>query len=289
MQINSSNLDSSLALGRTAQYICAARALESNYPISERLFDDPYAAKLAGEYGFNYIKAMANALPESIPLETRVKKLADRIAIRTAFLDKALKDCIFKEEVRQLVIMGVGGDCRAFRLDLPKDCAIYEIDFPEVIQFRTKILSSLGAKCDSKIISIGCDVTKNELWSQKLIEHGFEPKNKCVFLLEGLIMYLENEQLEELLKTISGVSCTNSFIIGDGITEDFLKNDCKFLLDVWNKWGSPMINPIENPKELIEKFGYQCKVSFIGDEDANFGRWASDRPKNYFLHVSLKI
>lgn len=276
-------------LGRTAQYICAARAMESHYPPSERLFNDPFAEKFAGEYGFNYLKAIANTFPESIPLETRMRGLANRTAARTAFLDKAIKECIFENKVRQFIIMGVGGDCRSYRLDLPKDCNIYEIDFPEVIDFRSEILSSFAAKSNSKITSIGCDVTKNEVWSTKLIENGYDPTNKSVFLLEGLTMYLKIESLEELFMAISKISCSESYIVGDGVTDDYLQNDSrKILLDVWSKWGSAMITSIDNPKEFIEKFDYNCKVSYLGSEDVNFGRLPTDQPKNYFFHKSIK-
>lgn len=261
-------------LGKTALYICAGRALETkNRPVSEILFNDPYAEKFSGDYGFGFLKAMAETISDSIPLETRIQLFADAVSIRTAYFDKVIMDAVSKDDVKQLVIMGVGGDCRAYRLPLPKDCTTYEIDLPDVIDYRTQILSSLGAVSPNKIVSVGCDVNNKMIWTQKLVENGFDKNIKSLFLLEGLIMYLKKEDIEGLLATISEISCEGSYITGDSLSNEYLTDSLtKKSLEVWSVWGAPVISTCSNLEELFEKFNYRCKINHYGDSDANFGR-----------------
>lgn len=284
-------------LGKTALYICAGRALETKgRPPCETLFIDVYAEKLAGEYGFKFLEAMADTLPEVIPLDTRIKLLADAVSIRTAYIDNVIKKALFDEEIEQLVIMAVGGDCRPYRLELPKNCIIYEVDLPEVIEFRNKILNSLEAKCSNKLISFGCDLSQPEIWVKKIIENGFDSKKKSIFIVEGLIMYLEKQKVECLFKTIAEISCKGSYIVGDALSDEFLSSEhTKKMLEIWEKWGSPVVSTYSNLEELFEKINYKCTKNNFGDENCNFGRAPYHKkedekegnPRN-FLYYSIK-
>ncbi|MDT5408762.1 MAG: hypothetical protein QOG14_982, partial [Mycobacterium sp.] len=48
--------------------------------------------------------------------------------------------------VRQVVILASGLDSRAYRLPWPDGTTVYEIDQPQVIEFKTRTLADLGAE-----------------------------------------------------------------------------------------------------------------------------------------------
>src|SRR6185312_10174233 len=48
--------------------------------------------------------------------------------------------------IRQAVILASGLDSRAYRLPWPSGTVVFELDQPEVIEFKTGTLSELGAK-----------------------------------------------------------------------------------------------------------------------------------------------
>ena len=52
--------------------------------------------------------------------------------------------------VRQAVILASGLDTRAYRLPWPAATVVYEIDQPEVIEFKTSTLADLGANTDRR-------------------------------------------------------------------------------------------------------------------------------------------
>jgi len=189
-------------LGKTALYICAARAKETrDRSPSERLFSDPYAEILAGEYGFEYLKAEPNLEIKSI--------------VRTAYFDKVIEKALSIDNIQQFVILAVGGDCRPYRLENLKNCKVFEIDMPDLIQYRKQILEGLGAKCSGELFSIGLDLRNHEILAEKLMEKGFSPFKKSIFLIEGLLHYLTLVDVESLIKSISDICLKGSIITGD--------------------------------------------------------------------------
>lgn len=91
-------------LAGTARWTAAARAVESRRP--DRLFDDPWAERLAGPDGF-------------AALERHDRSDNPYVALRTWWLDNwctrtAVGGC------RQIVLLAAGLDTRAFRLVWPR-------------------------------------------------------------------------------------------------------------------------------------------------------------------------
>ncbi len=163
-------------LGRTAAlYVCACRAFESKR--EKPLFVDPYAESLAGSYGIELLTAMAKELAYEAPLEAKIEFLAKDAVVRTAFFDEHISKTITEKAIDQLVILAVGGDCRPYRLDCLKSCTTFEIDLPDVIEYRKNVLNSLGAKPRGKLVSIAIDLN-DPSWPLKLIESQFDPKKK---------------------------------------------------------------------------------------------------------------
>ena len=68
------------------------------------------------------------------------------MAVRTRFFDDFFTDA--GGRIRQAVILASGLDSRAYRLPWPDGTVVYEIDQPEVIEFKTATMASIGATPD---------------------------------------------------------------------------------------------------------------------------------------------
>src|SRR5271156_2784398 len=115
---------------RTAEHMAFFRALESQRPPRQRLFSDPYAACFLSR---PFRRALRLA---SLPVLSRaVPWLADMIVpgarssgiARTRWIDDALVAALAKG-IRQVVILGAGFDCRAFRIPELRAARIFEVD-----------------------------------------------------------------------------------------------------------------------------------------------------------------
>ena len=233
----------------TSQYMAAVRAVENKR--ADRLFSDPFAQKLAGE------KIMSEIAPA-------IKKYEDRgrpvVAVRTRFFDDFLMSSSVSG-IRQVVILGAGMDTRAFRLPWHPDTHLYELDQPEVIQLKESLLNVTSAKCYRDSISI--DLRQD--WSKKLIVQGFETSSPSIWLLEGLLYYLNPADVRILLNTISDLSTDGSMLGADLLNEKMRQSDNGFA----KYWESGC----DEPEKFLEQFGWQASVVQYGDDTASFGRF----------------
>lgn len=85
-----------------------------------------------------------------------------------------------------MVILGAGLDSRAFRLDWLPETRVYEIERPEVLQYKDSILKDVPAKC--RHTKIAADLTDD--WVDGLLSQGFCTACPSIWLLEGVLMYL---------------------------------------------------------------------------------------------------
>ena len=232
----------------TAQYMAVVRAVE--HKRVNRLFADPLAEKLAGK------KIMAKILPKVRDYEAQGKPV---VAVRTRFFDDFLISSA--TNIRQIVILGAGMDTRAFRLPLHPDTHLYELDRPEVMQRKESLLSSVSAKCHRDSIPIDL----RQSWFEQLIIRGFQPSNPCIWLLEGLLYYLNPEEVMTILKTIS-----DSAISGSKLGVDLLN---KKMTSSNNGVAKYWQYGVDEPERLLTELGWQPSVVQYGDEAANYGRF----------------
>src|SRR5262249_47029886 len=129
-------------VGATALGVAASRAAETAG--SDPLIRDDFARILVSSAGPAWARLTD---PELAWLDgdeegQRAHRLSiDYQAVRTHFFDQYFADAA-GAGIRQVVILAAGLDSRAYRLDWPADTAVYEIDQPKVLEYKTGTLES---------------------------------------------------------------------------------------------------------------------------------------------------
>ena len=118
-------------LEATARWTAAVRAAESAR--DDRLFDDPWAERLAGPEGRSWIDERS---PDSVV----------PIALRTRYFDDWLGSISERDGIRQIVLVAAGLDTRAYRLDWPDRTHLFELDRPAVLRHKDEVLAGAGAR-----------------------------------------------------------------------------------------------------------------------------------------------
>src|SRR5689334_14004286 len=115
--------------------VAAARAVASREP--DPLIDDPYAAPLVRAVGIDFFtKVVDGTLTFDDSDESGAARLmTDVMAVRTRFFDDFFLDAA-AAGVRQAVILASGLDSRAYRLPWPDGTTVFEIDQPQVLEFK---------------------------------------------------------------------------------------------------------------------------------------------------------
>lgn len=245
-------------LGLTARWTAAARAMESKR--EDRLFNDPWAVALAGEDGGSWI--------EGLPVE---ENRAITTILRTRFFDDFLLRVANEHKIRQIVIIAAGLDTRAYRLAWPEQTRLFELDQPQVLEYKEQILTSAGAKPSCERRAIAVDLTGP--WTKVLRGAGFDPQQPTVWLLEGILMYLPTESGIRILDDATAQSASGSWIGFDAVNSEFLTSRTHIVIEAMERAGVPWQNAMDDPQGLLAEHGWRATVAQKGEDSLNFGRF----------------
>lgn len=196
--------DLATSVGATATMVAAQRALSSD----AKLIDDPYAAPLVRAVGIDvYVRLVNGEIAPGGNAEFDPQRMARGMACRTRFYDQFFLDAT-RSGIGQVVILASGLDSRAYRLPWPAGTVVYEVDMPEVIEFKTLTLSDLGAEPTAERRTVGIDLRDD--WASALQAAGFDPQAPSAWSAEGLVVYLPDDAQDALFDNITDLSAPGS-------------------------------------------------------------------------------
>ena len=253
-------------VGLTAQWVAASVALETES--ANPLYTDPFARELAGPVGFamNAAASAATGADATRP--------SPHLTIRTKFLDDGILAAVTQKDrgLSQAVVLAAGMDARAFRLAWPTGLTLFEIDRDDIFDRKEAILARLDAKpmCDRRTVRV--DLA--QAWTKKLIDAGFDPRRPAAFLAEGLLMYLDEPAVLRLLDGLRTVAAPGSWIGLDLVNTDMLTSPYTAgLMKGLAKAGCPWNFGVDDPQELLARYGWQASVASPADPEVSHGRW----------------
>ncbi|TVY05810.1 class I SAM-dependent methyltransferase [Mycolicibacterium porcinum] len=206
--------DLASSVGATATLVAAGRAIASQD--SHGLINDPFAAPLVRAVGIDVFTKMVDGelslemLGQLAPdAADRARANIDEMAVRTRFFDDYFI-AAGKAGIRQAVILASGLDSRAYRLPWPEGTVVYEIDQPEVIEFKTRTLAGLGAEPTADRRTVPIDLRDD--WPAALRAAGFDPGAPTAWCAEGLLIYLPPDAQDRLFDNIAALSAPGSAV-----------------------------------------------------------------------------
>lgn len=196
-------------LGLTAVLVASARATESAR--QDRLFDDPLASVFVAAASAAS-PTIAGALTESAADAAVCRARHDSVAVRTRFCDDYLLAAV-RSGCRQIVLLAAGLDARAFRLPWPDGTRLWELDLPEVFAFKEAVFPDSAARPRCERIVLAADL--REAWPAALRDAAFDPDKPTAWLVEGLLMYLDEGERDLLLDRLGALSSSGSRVALD--------------------------------------------------------------------------
>lgn len=203
--------DLASSVGATATMVAAGRAMATKAP--RALINDPYAEPLVRAVG---IELLIKIMDGDLGLDAiagfsaaRTQGIIDRMAVRTKYFDDYFTHGQ-DGKTRQVVILASGLDARAYRLPWPDGTVVYEIDQPQVLDFKATTLADLGARPNATRRAVAIDLRDD--WPSALRQAGFDPAQPTAWLAEGLLMYLPPDAQDRLFDNITSLSAPGSTI-----------------------------------------------------------------------------
>src|SRR5215218_2182529 len=125
--------DIQTSVGSTALFVAAARALEAQKHNPAAV--DPYAEVFCRAVGGEWADLLDGRAPEH-PLRTEFgEHFVDFQGVRTRYFDTYF-EAAAAAGVRQIVLLAAGLDSRAYRLPWPDGTVVFELDQPQVLEFK---------------------------------------------------------------------------------------------------------------------------------------------------------
>jgi methyltransferase (TIGR00027 family) len=205
MRSDNDTWDITSSVGATALFVAAARALEANK--AEPLVVDPYAELFCRAVGGEWADVLDGKAPDNKLASEFGEHFVDYQAARTRFFDTYFYDAA-DAGVRQIVIPAAGLDSRAYRLAWPSGTVVYELDQPQVLEFKRDVLSDSGESPTAERREIAVDL--RDEWPDALRDSGFDPASPSAWLAEGLLLYLPATAQQQLFSGIDTLAAPGS-------------------------------------------------------------------------------
>ncbi len=199
---------------KMALQIAGLRMNEAYRPENERLFQDPYA-----EFFFpNDIREMVRdselLKAELAKYEAMMPGVNGALAARIRYIDECLTDAI-QSDFKQLVIIGAGYDTRAYRIQgIKENIRVFEIDHPITQEVKVNTIKEIFSELPEHVTYLPVEFGKDRL-AEKLLQSDYDPKEKTLFIAEGLLMYIPPPAVDALLLFIREASCPGSAVVAD--------------------------------------------------------------------------
>ncbi|OBK43143.1 SAM-dependent methyltransferase [Mycobacterium sp. 1081908.1] len=165
----------------TARWTALHRATESARP--DALFSDPLAERLAGEHG--------RAIVANVPRSTRNGWW---LVARTKIIDDAIAEAI-AGGCDRVLNLAAGLDTRPYRLELPAEFTWVEADLPKLLEEKTQVLADQTPRC--RLTRVAVDLADPQA-RDAFLDEALDGATKALVLTEGLLMYLEDSDVEAL-------------------------------------------------------------------------------------------
>jgi methyltransferase (TIGR00027 family) len=218
----SDSWDLATSVGATATMVAAQRALSS----AAGLINDPFAAPLVRAVGIDvYTRLVDGEIRASDDTEFDPDRMARGMGVRTRFYDQHFIDAA-RSGIRQAVILAAGLDARAYRLPWPKGTVVYEVDMPNVIEFKTSTLSKLGAEPTAQRRTVAVDLRDD--WPAALKAAGFDPSAPAAWSAEGLLVYLPPEAQDGLFDNVTTLSAASSQLFCEFVPDTRIFTDPRY-------------------------------------------------------------
>ncbi|MGD8463855.1 MAG: SAM-dependent methyltransferase [Anaerolineae bacterium] len=208
------------ATSRTAAWTCVSRAASSLESNRHYRSGDELAQVL--------VPAALKVLLH-VPLVRRFysrvlapKGIYEYTIARTRYIDAVFAEVLAKG-FDQILIFGAGFDTRALRFQTEaKNTRIFELDVPITQQAKLEQYQRRGLRIPANVTFVAIDFDRESL-PDKLEAAGFSSGQRSLFVLEGLLMYLQPESVAADFRVIASLAGPGSEVVFDYVRAPALR------------------------------------------------------------------
>ncbi len=205
--------DLATSVGATATMVAAGRARATR----DGLIDDRFAESLVRAVGVDFMTRWAAGELDSADVDEPgapwgMQRMTDMLAARTRYIDAFFAEA-GAAGIHQVVILASGLDARAYRLPWAAGTTVFEVDQPQVLEFKAATVAELGARPTAEVRTVPVDLRHD--WPSALRQAGFATGRPTAWAAEGLVGFLPPQAQDRLLDNITALSADGSQLVAE--------------------------------------------------------------------------
>jgi len=208
-------------------------------------------------------------------------------SLRAKVMDEVMISAPEKFNIKQIVNAACGVDTVAWRIPFPPDVTYFELDFPEMLEWKSSRLKDEKLQCNYK--AVGIDL-RDPQWPNKLVAAGFDKTKPSCWITAGFLMYLTPQSVNEFLDRVNSISAPGSIYTSDMLSKTLTSSPLwvngmgAFLA----KMGSPVEFSTNEPEKLFAEHGFTKVVQEVHFTELAAKMGIDIFPKKMMDDASLK-
>lgn len=252
-------------LKASARMIAGVRAMGSDHPRLDPCC--PYADAAAGPHGHLLAGKLRLGLPQ----------LGDMVLARTQHIDEMLHQ---SHSARQVVMIGAGLDLRSVHhARLRRDITFFELDLPEMLDERSRVVADLGDSQSDRRMLIPADFRQDDIATLLANHPRFDPKSPTVFIYEGCSMYFSAAENQRIFGSVQSLmqhpdSAFWIDLVSADVANQRTNNESILsFLKSMEGMGERFVFGSNEPGEWLQQSGFattqvQTCADYLGESDA---------------------
>ena len=251
------------AVSRTAALVALYRAIETSRPAATRLFEDPFAPdflpwRFRWALCVSQLPLVGAALPWSL-VDGHWSGPRGTVAVRTRYIDDTLEEAL-RGGVDQVVILGAGFDCRAYRIRGIERARVFEVDHPATQARKKDVITRRLGALPPHVTLVPIDFTTHTL-DTVMADAGYRREVRTFFVCEGVTHYLSAQAVDAVFRNVARNSAAGSQLVFTYIHRGILDGSVTFVgadtsLATVRRAGEPYtfgFDPVELPQYLAAR------------------------------------
>jgi methyltransferase (TIGR00027 family) len=198
-----------------ARWSAGAKAFEDLLPRDIRIISDPLAKFYAGAEGMRIV-GMMQAINPSI---------RKAIVLRARFMDDYAIKCLHNG-YNQVVLLGAGYDSRFLRIPEFRQARIFELDLNSTQVIKKSLTLKVLGRLPENVTYVAIDFSHDSI-AKKLVESGFQPMAKTLFIWEGVTLFLNQDIIEKTLGKLADLSA-DFRIVYDFVPDELINDETDY-------------------------------------------------------------
>lgn len=199
----------------TATLVALYRAIESSRPAATRLFQDPFAPafldrRFRTALALSRLPLVGSTFPWSL-VDGHWAGPRGTVAVRTRYIDDVLADAL-RDGVEQVVILGAGFDCRAYRVPGVDRVRVFEVDHPATQARKQEVLGRRLGAIPVHVRLVPIDFTTHSL-DGVMPGAGYRRAVSTFFICEGVTHYLSASAVDALFDFVARSAARGSRMV----------------------------------------------------------------------------